>query len=71
LTAVIKPSYRSVHTVRRTRCTLFSVSPSHFEAVRKYILNQEEHHYKETFQEEVLRLLQRYRVQYDERYLWD
>lgn len=50
---------------------LFSVSPSHFEAVRKYILTQEEHHHKETFQEEVLRLLLRYRVQYDERYLWD
>ena len=28
---------------------LFSVSPSHFEAVRQYILSQEEHHRKETF----------------------
>ncbi len=28
---------------------LFSVSPSHFEAVKKYILDQEEHHKKETF----------------------
>ena len=27
---------------------LFSVSPSHFEAVRKYILDQEEHHKKES-----------------------
>ena len=50
---------------------LFSVSASHFEAVRRYILTQEEHHHKETFQEEVLRLLLRYKVQYDERYLWD
>jgi REP element-mobilizing transposase RayT len=31
---------------------LFSVSPSHSNAVRQYILNQEEHHRTETFQEE-------------------
>src|SRR5436190_6596400 len=36
---------------------LFSVSPSHFERVKKYILNQEEHHKKETFQDEYLRIL--------------
>jgi REP-associated tyrosine transposase len=50
---------------------LFSVSPSHREAVHKYILNQEEHHKKETFQEEFLRILNEYGVEYDERYLWD
>jgi REP-associated tyrosine transposase len=50
---------------------LFSVSPSHFEAVRKYILDQEEHHKKETFQEEYLRILKKYGARYDERYLWD
>jgi REP element-mobilizing transposase RayT len=50
---------------------LFSVSPSHFDPVRRYILNQEEHHKKETFQEEYLRILKRYRAPYDERYLWD
>jgi len=50
---------------------LFSVSPSHFDPVRKYILNQEEHHKRETFQEEYLRILKKYRAAYDERYLWD
>jgi len=50
---------------------LFSVSPSHFEPGRKYILNQEEHHKKETFQDECLRILKKYRASYDERYLWD
>ena len=50
---------------------LFSVSPSHFEAVRKYILNQEEQHKKETFQEEYLRILKKYHAPYDKRYLWD
>lgn len=48
-----------------------SVSPSHFEAVRKYILDQEEHHKEETFQREYLRILKKYRAPYDERYLWD
>jgi putative transposase len=50
---------------------LFGVSPSHFEAVRKYILDQEEHHKKETFQDKYLRILKKCGVHYDERYLWD
>jgi REP-associated tyrosine transposase len=49
---------------------LFSVSPSHFEAVRKYILDQEKHHRKETFQHEYLRMLKKCGVRYDQRYLW-
>src|SRR4051794_38164952 len=44
---------------------LFSVSPSHFDPVRKYILDQEEHHRKETFQEELLRILKTYSAKYD------
>jgi REP-associated tyrosine transposase len=50
---------------------LFGVSPSHFEVVKQYIANQELHHKKETFQEEYLRILKKYRAPYDERYLWD
>jgi len=50
---------------------LFSVSPSHAADVHEYILNQEEHHKKETFQEEYLRILKKYQVAYDEKYLWD
>ena len=50
---------------------LFSVSPSHVAAVRQYILGQEAHHRKATFQEEFLRLLQKNGAEYDERYLWD
>ena len=38
---------------------LFGVSPSNLEAVRKYILDPEEHHKKETFQDEYLRILKR------------
>jgi len=50
---------------------LFGVSPSHFDLVRRYILSQEEHHRRVSFQEEFLRILKKYRVDYDERYLWD
>ena len=49
---------------------LFSVSPSHEEAVRDYIAHQEEHHKKESFQQEFLRILKKYRVPFDERYVW-
>ena len=50
---------------------MFSISPSHKEALTEYISNQEEHHKTVTFQEEYRRLLDKYGVQYDERYVWD
>jgi putative transposase len=49
----------------------FSVSPGHVEALRTYIANQEEHHRKASFQEEFRRLLTKYGLQWDERYVWD
>jgi REP element-mobilizing transposase RayT len=49
----------------------FSVSPGHVEALREYIANQEEHHRAETFQDEFRRLLTKYGLQWDERYVWD
>ena len=48
----------------------FTVSASGLAAVKRYILRQEEHHRKKTFQEEYVELLQRSGVEYDERYLW-
>ena len=50
---------------------IFSISPSHFPALENYIANQAEHHRKETFQEEYRRLLGKYKVNFDERYVWD
>jgi len=47
----------------------FTVSASHRESVRKYILNQEEHHRTISFSEELQRLLERNGVQYDPKYL--
>jgi REP element-mobilizing transposase RayT len=49
----------------------FSVSQSDADAVVEYIRNQEEHHRKMTFQDEYRRLLERYRIPYDEAYVWD
>ena len=48
----------------------FSVSRSGVDEVIRYIANQEEHHRKRTFQEEFLDFLQKYEIEYDERYLW-
>ena len=49
----------------------FSISPSHVDRVRDYIGNQVEHHKRESFQDEFRRLLKKYDVEYDERYVWD
>jgi REP element-mobilizing transposase RayT len=43
----------------------FSVSPSKIEEVRNYILNQEAHHRKLTYEEEVAALLKRHGVKFD------
>lgn len=50
---------------------IFSISPSHRPALEKYIGNQAEHHRVVTFQEEYRRLLHKYGIEYDERYVWD
>jgi putative transposase len=49
----------------------FSISPSHVEALKQYIANQEKHHLQETFQDEFRRLCQKYGVPIDEHYVWD
>ena len=49
----------------------FSISQSDVEAVIAYIQNQEKHHQKMSFQEEYRKMLERYQVPFDERYVWD
>ena len=49
----------------------FAVSESNVPAVLDYIDGQQEHHRVRTFQEEYRALLERHRVAFDERYLWD
>ncbi len=49
----------------------FSIGESQADTVIRYIQNQPEHHRKVTFQEEFRKFLARYRVAYDEQYVWD
>jgi len=51
--------------------SIFSVSESQVAVVRKYIQNQEEHHRTKTFKEELLSLLRKHGVEFDERYMFD
>jgi len=49
----------------------FSVSQSNIEAVQVYIAEQEKHHEKQSFQDEMRAWLRRYQIEWDERYVWD
>jgi putative transposase len=49
----------------------FSISPSHYASLCRYIANQPEHHRRVSFQDEYRRLLEKYGVEYDEKYVWD
>ena len=50
---------------------VFSVSASQVERVEQYIQNQAEHHKLRTFEEELVALLEKHRIEYEEKYLWD
>ena len=49
----------------------FSVNPSEVDTVISYIANQHEHHSNKTFQDEYRSFLKKYKVDYDEKYVWD
>ena len=49
----------------------FSVSQSNLEQVKQYIANQEAHHRKMSFQDEVRELLRRHQQEWDEKYFWE
>ena len=49
----------------------FSYSKSQIDNVIKYILNQEEHHKKQTFKEEYHSFLEKFEIKYDEKYLFE
>ena len=48
----------------------FTVSWSNEDRVIAYVQNQEEHHRRRDFKTELLDLLQKHEIKYDERYLW-
>ena len=49
----------------------FSVNPSQVDIVINYIANQREHHLRKDFKNEYRGFLKKYKVDYDERYVWD
>jgi hypothetical protein len=49
----------------------FAVSESNVPAVREYIAGQHEHHRVKSFQDEYRAFLERHRIAFDERYLWE
>ncbi len=51
--------------------SVFSVSKSQEESVKKYIAGQQDHHKKEDFKSELLKLLRAHGVEFDEKYVCD
>lgn len=49
----------------------FSVSQSNVEKVRKYIIEQEDHHRSMSFQDEMRMLFRKHGIEFDEQYVWD
>jgi REP element-mobilizing transposase RayT len=50
---------------------IFSINPTEIDKVIKYIQLQREHHKYKSFQEEFIAFLKKYKIEYDERYIWD
>ena|ERR1051326_95181 len=48
----------------------FSYSHSQIDSVVKYIINQEQHHHRKTFREEYEKMLGKFAVRYDPRYIF-
>ena len=49
----------------------FSFGKSDLPALQKYVAAQKDHHKKQTFQEELIFMLEENGIEYDERYLWN
>jgi len=49
---------------------VFSYSQSQVDKVYRYVLNQAAHHKKQTFKDEYLELLKKFKVDFDEQYIF-
>ena len=49
----------------------FSVSQSNLEQVKQYIVTQQQHHRKMSFQDELRALLRKHEMEWDEKYVWN
>ncbi len=50
---------------------VFSLGQSQLNTLIQYIDNQKEHHKSKMYKEELLKILKKYKIKYDERYLWE
>jgi len=50
---------------------IFSINPTEIDKVIDYIQEQDKHHKHKSFQDEFRDFLKKYKVDYDERYVWD
>ncbi|RIK76372.1 MAG: IS200/IS605 family transposase [Planctomycetota bacterium] len=48
----------------------FSISESQVPPVRRYLRNQADHHRRYSYQDELLTLLKKHRITFDERFIW-
>lgn len=49
----------------------FSVTEENVFVVRKYIRNQRQHHQQIHYKDELIGILEKHKMKYDEKYLWD
>ena len=54
-----------------TRLRAFSVTPDKVDFLLQYIDEQEIHHVERDFKAEFRMFLKKYKIDYDERYVWD
>ncbi len=50
---------------------VFSVSTLALDRTHDYIANQQQHHQKQTFQDEYMAILRKHGLEWDERYVWE
>ncbi len=53
----------------QTGYACISYSQSHIEAAKRYIASQHEHHHNMTLEDEVKKMLERYRIEYNPEYI--
>ena len=49
----------------------FSVSEKDVQMITNYIKKQRQHHQKQDFKKELIKILEKHKMKYDEKYLWD
>ncbi len=64
-----KETLQQPHFAWQEGYAAFTVSPTAIESVRDYVNDQEEHHRVRTFREELVMMLRRAGVEFEERYL--